>query len=126
MNWLNILKKNDKEFEKTINKKNDNIIVIDENIDENIEDAEIEFEKEYSIIIRDLEFDFKEYINELVLPFLNGVRENRFYDFIKNNCKNFKTVIDRVDLNNKEYINELEEENDDIIYDKKFSNFNCV
>jgi hypothetical protein len=126
MTWLSILKKNDKEFEKTIVVEIEECIPEHVDIDNNIRDVDEEFENKYSIKIMDLRFEFKEYINELALPFLDGKDgENEFYDFIKDNCSNYEKVKKNVNMKNEEYINEIQEQNDEIIYDKKFTNFNC-
>ena len=126
MTWLSILKKNDKEFEKSIVVKPEECLPEHLELDKNIQDVDEEFENKYSLKIMDLRFEFKEYINELALPFLDGKNgENEFYDFIKDNCSNYEKVKKNVNMKNEEYINEIQEQNDEIIYDKKFTNFNC-
>jgi len=129
MNWAAILKKNDKDFDNKcikLDKKDD--LEIDnyksKYIDSNIKDINNEFDNMYSIKIMDLKYDFKEYINELALPFLDGTNKNSFYNFIKNNCSNYKKLEKEINSTNDEYINEIQDQNDDIFYDNKANKFN--
>ena len=89
MSWVDILKKNDNEFEINIDKD----IEIKENhkviYDPNIIDIDEEFEKIYSLKIYDIHYNFKQLINENVLPFLNiKTTTTIFFDFI-----NFISII---------------------------------
>lgn len=130
MNWASILKKNDKEFDtKCIKSNKSDDLEIDNNyknkyIDTNIKDIDSEFDNIYSIKIMDLKYDFKEYINELALPFLDGTDKNAFYNFIKNNCSNYTKLEKEINSTNEEYINEIQNQNDEIFYDNKANRFN--
>jgi len=116
--WIDILKKNDKEFETKL-KKDD---VVEDNIenieDTNIKDVDDEFEREYSLIIHDIMFDFKEYIKEEQLPFMNKLNMTGKYlveDFFKYFSTNYNDIKDKVEKENEEYLKELEEEENELI-----------
>lgn len=116
--WIDILKKNDKEFETKL-KKDD---IVEDNIenieDTNIKDVDDEFEREYSLIIHDIMFDFKEYIKEEQLPFMNKLNMTGKYlveDFFKYFSTNYNDIKDKVEKENEEYLKELEEEENELI-----------
>jgi hypothetical protein len=116
--WIDILKKNDKEFETKL-KKDD---IVEDNIenieDTNIKDVDDEFEREYSLIIHDIMFDFKEYIKEEQLPFMNKLNMTGKYlveDFFKYFSINYNDIKDKVEKENEEYLKELEEEENELI-----------
>ena len=137
MSWVSILHKNNKDFDTKVDEVDEvkDVIVIDivdcDYYDNNIKNYDDEFDIKYSTIMVDIKIDFMDYINDLSLPFLDNnlktldINEINFYDFIKNNCENYNKVVKDVDKNNKEYIKEMENEEDEIIYDKKFLAFNC-
>jgi hypothetical protein len=116
--WIDILKKNDKEFETKL-KKDDIVENNIENIeDTNIKDVDDEFEREYSLIIHDIMFDFKEYIKEEQLPFMNKLNMTGKYlveDFFKYFSTNYNDIKDKVEKENEEYLKELEEEENELI-----------
>lgn len=116
MNYKDILNKNNKEFE--IKSKFDDYIE-DEIVYENpeLKDYDEEFERIYNLTIHDLKFDFGEFIREQFLPFLNKTHNFNysFYDFIKNNSKNYLEIIEIVDKDNENYLKELEEEEEQYI-----------
>lgn len=118
MDFLNILKKNDKEFEKTFIQEVQKIEIIVET-DSNIKNAEDEFEKIYMNKIEDIKFDFKEYIENEGYPFLNKTNFDgySFYDFIKYNSINFYDLEVIVENENKEYLEFVQEEEDDFTND---------
>ena len=69
--------------------------------------------------IVDIKLEFKDYIDDLCLPFLNK-NSNIFYDFIKYNCYNLDIVKNKVENENKEYLKELEEmEENEFDYDER-------
>ena len=117
--WIDILKKNDKEFETEFKNKND----ITDNENESIEDLNIrnvddEFEREYSLIIYDIMFQFKEYMKEKQLPFMNKINMSGKYlpeDFFKQFTTNYLDLKDKVEKENEEYLQELEEEENELI-----------
>jgi len=116
--WIDILKKNDKEFETKL-KKDD---IVEDNIenieDTNIKDVDDEFEREYSLIIHDIMFDFKEYIKQEKLPFMNKLNMTGKYlveDFFKYFSTNYNNVKDKVEKENEEYLKELEEEENELV-----------
>jgi hypothetical protein len=131
MNWTDVLKKNNKEFQKKIPEKiiEDNT---EEEIDYNIKDYEDEFDTLHSYDIVEIKIDFKDYIDNLSLPFLDKDinspfnNNNIFYDFIKYNSVNLINIKNNVEKENEEYLNELYDEEDnytvdicDNYYDKK-------
>jgi hypothetical protein len=122
MSWLDALKKNDKEFEKKIV---DNTIIEEVlEINNELKDIEEEFDYTFSSTITDIKIDFKDYIERLALPFLDNdsanlftdrigvIRNNdfNFYDFIKYNSENFVKLSEKIEKENEEYENEMEEE----------------
>lgn len=128
MSWANILKKNDKEFETSLNieeEKNEEDV---EEHDPHILDVDDEFDNSYAINIYDIKFDFKVLIEEECLPFLNKIfyngEEYQFYEFIKYNSENYYKLSEKVEDENAEYLKQLEtdyeedELNDDLYYDK--------
>lgn len=131
MSWLDALKKNDKEFEIIAPIKEEVQEIIIEEPDYFIKDIEEEFEKIYGLKISDIKFDFKEYIENEALPFMNKTIYNNynynyydFYDFIKNNCNNYYKVIKNVDKENKEYFELLKEEENELYDENKENNYN--
>jgi hypothetical protein len=128
MSWLNILKKNDKEFEIASPIKEEVQEIIVEEPDYFIKNIEEEFEKIYGLKILDIKFDFKEYIKNEALPFMNKTIHNNynfydFYDFIKNNCTNYYKLIDRINNENKEYLDSLKEDDHDFFEEFKENNY---
>ena len=128
MSWANILKKNDKEFETSLNIEEDKHEEDVEEHDPHILDIDDEFDNSYAINIYDIKFDFKLLIEEDCLPFLdkkffNG-EEYQFYEFIKYNSENYYKLSEKIDEENAEYLKQLEtdyeedELNDDLYYDK--------
>jgi hypothetical protein len=91
--------------------------------DDNIKDADNEFEKEYNIAIIDIKFDFLKAVRshmKYYCFFKNtyNISKYNFYDFIKNCSNNYYNIINKVDKDNDKYINLLiekekeEEENE--------------
>jgi len=123
MSWVDILKKNEKEFEVNIEKDIEykdtpNIIY-----DPNIKDIDEEFDKLYSLKIYDIKFDFKEFIEESSLPFLNiKSTNNLFIDFIKYNSTNYYNLEKKVNEENDKYLLEIHEEEEQEKYDYSLEN----
>lgn len=121
MSWLDILKKNDKEFDKNI--KLSEIEQEEENnineIDSNIKDIEEEFDKIYLDKIIDIKLELKEYIDCEALPFLNknNYTDNNFYNFIKYNSENYFKLEVKIEKENEAYLESIEIE-DNEIYDE--------
>jgi hypothetical protein len=121
MSWLEILKKNDKEFDKNIKlseinqEEEDNI----NEIDSNIKDIEEEFDKIYLDKIVDIKLELKEYIDSDALPFLNknNYTDNNFYNFIKYNSENYFKLEVEIEKENELYLESIEIE-DNEIYDE--------
>ena len=124
MNWVNVLKKNDKEFQKEIKiKKEEPVIIV---IDPNIKDFEDEFDIKYSSKIIDIKLEFKEYIENLCLPFLDKNRSftdfsYNFNDFIKYNSKNLIKIKNKIEKENEEYLKEIEEDEENN-YNENYEN----
>jgi hypothetical protein len=123
MNWANILKQNNLEFHKEISKKKiereKKIIKFDPNI-KNYED---EFDIEYSLKIIDIKLEFKEYIENMCLPFLDkNIRMNdysyNFNDYIKYNSKNLIKIKNNIQEQNEEYLNQLEDDDENDYYEE--------
>ena len=100
MNWANILKKNNKQFEteKIVQSQLDTTEE-SEVIDDNIKDLDEEFENKYMMNIVDIKCDLKEYVESQYLPFLNKTNINiyhNFYEFIKNNCTNLHELENKL------------------------------
>jgi hypothetical protein len=123
MSWVDILKKNEKDFEVNIEKDIEykdtpNIIY-----DPNITDLDEEFDKLYSLKIYDIKFDFKQFIEESSLPFLNlKSTNNLFIDFIKYNSTNYYNLEKKVNEENDKYLLELLEEEEQEKYDYSLEN----
>ena len=111
MTWANILNKNKKEFE-TKTKTEEIRYEIINYVNHDLKDYDEEFENSYNIKIYDLQSDFKEFIREKALPFMDKTINFKysFYDFIKNHSQNYLDVIEKVNKENDEYLKELEEE----------------
>lgn len=140
--WVDILKKNDKEFETTL--KNEDVVIEDnESIiveeDYNIKDYDEEFDIINKDKLIDIKLEFEEYVKEKCLPFFNKniLMENphninitdcsnnyNFYDFMKYNSVNYFDLIKQVNKENDEYIKELENEENEFndISDIEFFN----
>jgi len=122
MSWINILKKNDNEFQKeTLKKVEEKKIFIVNDL--NIKNSEDEFDFEYSSKIIDIKLEFKEYIDNICLPFLDKNRKildcsYNFNDYIKYNSKNLIKIKNKVQKENEAYLRQLEddEENDNYEY----------
>lgn len=110
MSWLNILKKNDVEFQTSfVIKEEEKIEIKIEEKDPFIKDFNEEFDKIYSSKITEIKFEFKEYIEEEGFPLFNERNDTdyTFYDFIKENSYNFGTVKESVEIENEEYLESL-------------------
>ena len=117
MNWATILKKNDKEFETSLNIEEDKNEEDIEEHDPHILDVDDEFDNKHAINIYDIKFDFKLFLEEECLPFLdkkffNG-EEYQFYEFIKYNSENYYKLSEKVDQENAEYLKQSENEYED-------------
>jgi len=98
--------------------------------DENIKDADNEFEKEYNIAIIDIKFNFIKTIRshmKYYCFFKNtyNISKYNFYDFIKNCSNNYYNIVNNVEKDNNKYINlliekEKEEEENDLEYQDDF------
>jgi hypothetical protein len=118
MSWIDILKKNDQEFEISIDKDIEIIEEIKIIYDPNIKDIDEEYEKIYSLKIHDILFDFKELIKEDCLPFLNNKSTNDlFFEFIKFNSNNYYKLKEIIINENQEYLQELHEEEEQEKYE---------
>lgn len=116
MNFLDILKKNDKEFEKTFIPEEVEVIDVENDvIDHFIKNVDDEYEKIYTEKIQDIKFDFKEYIDNEGYPFLNktNFEDYTFYDFIKYNSVNFYDLEIEVENDNKDYLESLQKEDNE-------------
>ena len=114
MNWVNILKKNDNVFQQEIkkNKVEEKKVVIS---DPNIKNFEDEFDFEHLSKIIDIKFEFKEYIENLCLPFLDKNRTTldysyNFNDYVKYNSKNLIKIKNKVQNENEEYLRQLDDD----------------
>lgn len=128
MSWLDTVKKNDIDFETSLNKEEldeEEEGIIEE--DYNILDPDDEFYRIYSNIVVDLKIEFKDYIDDQAFPFLDNnlnFSEYIFFNFIKYNSLNYKKVYNDVIKENEEYLKmkEEDEENEynDNIYDNDY------
>jgi len=117
MSFLEILKKNYIDFSTKIEKKEDikeqkQIEFIE---DPFIKDHEEEFDIIYSNKIYDIKLEFREIIDNMVLPFLNILNKSNynFYDFIKFNSTNIDKIKIKTEKENQEYLKDLEEDNEE-------------
>jgi hypothetical protein len=140
--WVDILKKNDKEFETELKKdeivsENNDSEIFDE--DYNIKDPDEVFDYTYISNLIDIKLEFEEYIKNKCLPFFNRqiFMENpndmnisnfninyNFYDYIKYNSINYIKLIDKVNKDNEEYIKELENEEHEMNDNSDIENIN--
>jgi len=127
MSWLDILNKNDNEFE-TIFKEEE---ILENNVDEidpKILNVDDEFDHYYGVNICDIKFDFKLLIEENDLPFLdkflfdfnNSNNGYDFYDFIKYNCKNYYDLLEKINDENEQYLKQNEDDFIDDDYDEEY------
>jgi len=126
MNWLDILNKNDNEFETTFKEEEILENSVDE-IDPKILNVDDEFDHYYGVNICDIKFDFKLLIEENDLPFLdkllfdfNNNNGYDFYDFIKYNCKNYYDLLEKINDENEQYLKQNEDDFIDDDYDEEY------
>ena len=122
MSWVDILKKNDSEFETILSEEN--ITIQEEKIqilDLNIKDLDEEFDKIYFDKILEIKLEFKEFIEDEAFPFLNkrNTTNYNFYDFIKENSTNLYCLKELVDKENTEYLNDIEIEENEYYEDNR-------
>lgn len=121
MSWLEVLKKNDKEFDTSV----DNTQIEEEVMEEDIystlilKDAENEFDRLYLSKITEIKCELQDYLVDEALPFLDKLNSNDygFYDFIKETSYNYYDVKEKVDKENDEIKKEENELNKDELYD---------
>lgn len=124
MSWVDILKKNDNEFETILSEEN--ITIQEEKVqifDLNIKDLDEEFDKIYFDKILEIKLEFKEFIEEEAFPFLNirNKADYNFYDFIKENSINLYNLKELVDKENNNYLIDIEaEENENYEENREF------
>ena len=124
MSWVDILKKNDNEFETILSEEN--ITIQEEKVqifDLNIKDLDEEFDKIYFDKILEIKLEFKEFIEEEAFPFLNkrNTADYNFYDFIKENSTNLYNLKELVDKENNNYLIDIEaEENENYEENREF------
>lgn len=129
--WTEILLKNDKEFETELKSKKeeiDNNLIVEEE-DPNIKDIDEEYDLEYIDNFINIKMEFEKYINDRCLPFFNknkylenpndfNITQNddtyTLYDYIKYNSTNYIKLVEKINKENKEYMKELEQENENI------------
>lgn len=112
MSWLDILQKNDQEFETSF--VPETVEQEEHIIDLNILDADEEFDYLYFNKIVDVKCYFQDFIRDECLPFMNRPNiDHYFYDFIKYNCSNYYKLEQKIDEENEEYLNEQELETED-------------
>jgi hypothetical protein len=120
--WLDIIKKNDKDFEiKNIKEKNHNnqkpILKY------NLKDADEEFEFIFNKLLVNIKIDFENYINNQAFPFMDNnlnLKSYNFYDFLKYNSHNYSDVINKVDEENKEHIIDFDKEEEDLVCNEEY------
>lgn len=124
MSWVDILKKNDNEFETILSEEN--ITIQEEKVqifDLNIKDLDEEFDKIYFDKILEIKLEFKEFIEDEAFPFLNirNTADYNFYDFIKENSTNLYNLKELVDKENNNYLIDIEaEENENYEENREF------
>lgn len=127
MSWLDILNKNNTEFQVNLLVDKEEVQeIFNEEPDYFIKNVDEEFEKIYNIKIIDIKFDFKEYIQNEQLPFMNktpNFGKYDFYDFIKNNCKNYYKLSNNIDKENKKYLDSLKDDEHDFFEEFKENNY---
>ena len=118
MSWVNILKKNDKEFETVIEEKKKEVKKVEEEIInydyKNIDD---EFDYKYSYKISCIMVEFDDFLRKEFLPFNDKCVLNKtfnpdytFFDFIKFNSTEFQQISKYVNNYNDDIDKEIEEE----------------
>jgi len=120
--WSEIIKKNDKEFEIKIIKKNDNIEK--PIIKYNLKDPEEEFEFIFNKLLVNIKVDFENYINNQAFPFMDNnlnLKSYNFYDFLKYNSQNYIDIVNKVEEENNEYTIDIEKEDDEeLVYNEEY------
>jgi len=136
--WANIIKKNDKEFEKP--KKIDEIINYDNNSEKETElyqsicdnsmiDVDDEYDRLYLDKIFDIRMEFKKSVEDYNLPFLNKTNMTGkflFEDYIKYNSKNYEKLARKIENENNEILKQIEEENNEVMEETNdnYNNYN--
>jgi len=128
--WLEILKKNEIEFEKSPNKEIQNVI---DNIKNDESTPNLIFQKcpdeefthKYIDNLLNIRFEFKKIIDENALPFLdkNMVLEPNkmnLYDFLKIHSSNYQDLCKKIEYENMEAENDDEYEEEDKYYDHHY------
>lgn len=121
MSWLEILKKNDKEFETGVENKPEEEETIDIDIENHLilKDADDEFDRLYLSKITEIKCELQDYLRDSALPFLDklNLEEYGFYEFIRENSYNYYEITDIVNKENEDIINIDNEINEDELYD---------
>lgn len=111
MTWLDIIKKNNKEFkiEKKEEKQEEIIVESHNYIYQNVD---VEFDHLYNIQLTDIKQDFIEYINHLCYPFMDNSFHLGYniFDYMKQHSCEYSKVIEQVEQVNKDIDKEIEEE----------------
>ena len=101
MNWAKIVESTSDlvqtDLKKEIKKEEEEIIYNPYSV-LNLKDIEDEFEYKYMRNIEDISFEFKEFIFNNYLPFMDkniNVKYN-IYDFIKNNCSEYEKLYKKI------------------------------
>ena len=119
MSWVDILKKDDKEFVKpVIVKEKQEEDVIEEYCDPCYKDADDEFEYKYSDKVTNIVIDFDDFLRKNFLPFNDKCVLDKtyncnynFHDFIKVYSKEYEKICKYVTEYNNDIDREIEEEN---------------
>jgi hypothetical protein len=121
MSWLEVLKKNDKEFDTSVDTTQIEEEVIEEDIYRTLifKDGENEFDRLYLSKITEIKCELQDHLVDNALPFLDKLNNNDygFYDFIKETSYNYYEVKEKVDKENDEIKKEEDELNEDELYD---------
>lgn len=132
MSWLKILKTNGKDFDTTYNKNIDLTTENDNNVQKyvnELKDYDEEFNRMYEGLINDMQFDFKMLLEERCLPFMDihpyrrSNLNHTFFEFIKNNSKNYFDIVDIVNKENDLIIKDYEKDDNEYYLDNHSDNW---
>jgi hypothetical protein len=115
MNWIEVLKKGDKEF--VVNKTKDKVEKVEDIIEQEIfKNTDEEFEYKYNSIIIDIKIIFEDHIDNYYLPFLNKITNLKYnlYDFIKEHCEEYDKINESVIIDNKLIQDDIDKEQREI------------
>ena len=87
---------------------------------------EEEFEDKYLRNIEDISFEFKKFIYEHYLPFMDKNINIRYdiYDFVKDHCVEYSKLNKEIEIHNNQLIEEYDKEMEEL--EKEYEEIECL